>query len=318
MAECPYAPASPSGSPPSGSAALPPEDPLVALNDVFHDAYSERREALVSRMGPVIVQIDDVLILRHGELRLEGASRTRRYHEFKAIDHLPLGLFVLLLDAKGSLDARSRARLGALRGLITVVADGLPERGFTPEQLARQRRILEASKALVERVLADGQVPADALTAFARAQAPELLANAEDAARDQLETMHATVEAWKERLAPEDRERLRVVVAAAHMSTPGNLSLQYFSLALGEAWAGRFDQEDLGPGKRVLVSETGFDEAQALTLLATQTLDARVGRRFFGEEDRLTRDVLADASERILSEMFQTRPEPTSAEVKAQ
>ena len=94
------------------------------------------------------------------------------------------------------------------------------------------------------------------------------------------------------------------------MARPGNVAVQYFSITLGETWEGRFDQEDLQPGKRVLASETSFDEAAAFALLATHVLDASVGKRFFGEEIRLERDLLADAAERLLAQMFHKEPEP--------
>jgi hypothetical protein len=208
------------------------------------------------------------------------------------------------------LDEATRGRLTELRQIITTVAAGLDQRGFTPESLARQHRILDASLALVEQVLADNRVAPEALSAFTRAQVEDLMRNSEDAARDQLETMHATVEAWKKQMTPEERGRLRAVVAASHMSRPGNVALQYFSVTLGETWEGRFDQEDLQPGKRVLAAETAFDEAAAFELLATHALDASVGDRFFGDEIRLERDVLADAAERILAHMFHKEPEP--------
>jgi hypothetical protein len=111
-------------------------------------------------------------------------------------------------------------------------------------------------------------------------------------------------------MTPEERARLRAVVAVSHMSRPGNVALQYFSIALGENWEGRFDQEDLQPGKRVLAAETAFDEAAAFELVATHALDASVAVRFFGEETRMERDLLADAAERLLAQMFHQEPEP--------
>jgi len=290
--------------------ALEPSDPLCTLNAAFRDAYAARREAVLDSLSPVIAQIDDLLILRHRGQRLEGPARTRRYHELKAINHLPLALHLLLSGRRGALDEALRGQLTSLRPLITQAVASLDARGFTPESLARQRRLLEASLALLEQVLAADSVMPEALSAFTRAQVPDLLLNSEDAARDQLETMHATVEAWKQRMTPEERARLRAVVAASHMSRPGNIALQYFSVALGERWEGRFDQEDLQPGKRVLAAETAFDEAAAFELLATHALDASVAVRFFGEESRMQRDLLADAAERLLAKMFHREPEP--------
>jgi hypothetical protein len=306
MAECPFA----SSAPPAEAAALEPSDPLLALNEAFRGAYAARREAVLTHMGPVIAQIDDLLILRRDGQRFEGPARTRRYHELKALNHLPLALHVLLSGVRGALDESTRDRLVEFRRLITTAAAGLDRRGFTPDSLARQRRILDASLALLQQVLADNHVAPEALSAFTRAQVPDLVRNSEDAARDQLETMHATVEAWKQQMTPEERARLRAVVAVSHMSRPGNVALQYFSVTLGETWEGRFDQEDLQPGKRVLAAETAFDEAAAFQLLATHALDASVSDRFFGDEIRMERDLLADAAERLLAQMFHKEPEP--------
>ncbi|KFA91535.1 hypothetical protein [Archangium violaceum] len=297
-------------APPSTHAALEPSDPLSALNTAFRDAYAARRDAILAGMGPVIAQIDDLLILRRGGQRLVGPARTRRYHELKVVTHVPLALHVLLSGRRGEMDAATRDRLSGIQRLISVSLEGIERRGLSLEQSARQRRILEASAAILEQVFSGDGVSAEALSAYTRAQVPDILRNAEDAARDQIDTMHATIEAWKQRMTPEELARLRAVVAVSHTARPGNVAVQYFSVTLGENWEGRFDQEDLQPGKRVLASETSFDEAAAFSLLATHVLDASVGTRFFGEEIRLERDLLADAAERILARMFHKEPEP--------
>ncbi|OJT22643.1 hypothetical protein BO221_23060 [Archangium sp. Cb G35] len=297
-------------APPSAHAALESSDPLSALNMAFRDAYAARRDAILASMGPVIAQIDDLLILRRGGQRLVGPARTRRYHELKVVTHVPLALHVLLSGRRGELDAATRDRLSGIQRLISASLEGLERRGLSQEQSARQRRILEASAAILEQVLSGDGVSAEALSAYTRAQVPDILRNAEDAARDQIDTMHATIEAWKQQMTPEELARLRAVVAVSHTARPGNVAVQYFSVTLGENWEGRFDQEDLQPGKRVLASETSFDEAAAFSLLATHVLDASVGTRFFGEEIRLERDLLADAAERILARMFHKEPEP--------
>jgi hypothetical protein len=310
MAECPSDASSPPGAQAPSAAALEPTDPLCALNEAFHAAYDALREDVLASLGPIIAQIEDLLILRLRGQRFEGPARTRRYHELKAISHLPLALHVLLANRRGALDEGVRGRLTALRQLATRVAASLEARGFTPDALARQRRLVDASRAFIDQLLAQGSLAPGDLAAFTRARNADLLGNAEDAARDQLETMHATVEAWKQRMTPAEQAQLRAVVGVSHMSRPGNVALQYFSIALGENWEGRFDQEDLQPGKRVLAAESAIDEPSAFGLLATHALDARVASRFFGEKTRMERDLLADAAERILAEMFQKQPAP--------
>jgi hypothetical protein len=291
---------------------LPPDDPLDILNQAFREAYAARREAVLGRMGPIIAQIEDRLILRRGKERREAPAYTRRFHELKAVSHIPLAVYVILADTRVALDDAAWKRLAVIRERIVAVAADLDRRGFTPEQLARQRRILDGTLAFLDSVTAAGQAAPSALAAFARAQTPDLLGNAEDAARDQIETMHAVVEAWKQEMTPDELERLRAVVAVSHMARPGNVAVQYFSLTLGETWKGRFDQE----GKRVLASEVAFNEAAAFTLLGTHALDESAAGRFFGEETRLARDILADAAERILADMFHKAPAVPSSRRK--
>ncbi|NRD65231.1 hypothetical protein HRD49_26090 [Corallococcus exiguus] len=288
--------------------ALESADPLSVLNQAFRDAYAARREAVLSRMGPVIAQIDDVLILRKDGQRFEAPARTRRYHVSKAVTHVPLALHVLLAS-KDALDEETRTRLTTMRRLITASRMSLDGRGLPAEALARQHRLLDASLALVDAVLAANRVTQAELSAFIHARVPDLLKNAEDAAKDQIDTMHASVEAWKRQMTAEERGQLRAVVAASHMSRPGNVAAQYFSITLGDTWEGRFHEEDQQPGKRVLTSEATFDEPAAFALLATHVLDANTSRGIFGEETRMARDLLADAAERILAGMFQTSPQ---------
>jgi len=294
------------------AAALPPSDPLEALNQAFREAYAARREEVLAGMGPIIAQIDDRLVLRRGpggSTRLEGPARTRRYHELKVVTHVPLALHVLLAGRRGALDAATRGRLAAIRALAAAAGGDLDGRGFDPDQRARQRRILDASLALLDEIIATGSAAPGALSALIRGLADDIRRNIEDAARDQIETMHATVEGWKRQMTEDERAQLRAVVSVTHMSRPGNVAVQYFSVALGEAWGGRFAQEELHAGKRVLASEVTVDEEAAFALLATHELDAGVASRFFGEESRMERDLLADAAERILTGMFQRDPE---------
>ncbi len=61
----------------------------------------------------------------------------------------------------------------------------------------------------------------------------------------------------------------------------------------------------------MLTSEDVTDEESGFQLLATHALDRRSANAFFGAEGRLGRDILADATERQLAEMFKVRG-PTS------
>lgn len=285
-------------------------DPLAELDDLFHALYADRRAAIQDELGPSLIQIDDELILRLRGERMVGPARTRRYHDLKMLCHLPLAIYLAVDGRDAGLDSAARKQLEKLRKLAASTAERLAERDLDAAQQTRNHALIAASIACIDAVLADDPAPVATVTAYLRAQLPELGRNFRDAARDQLETMHATFSAWAARMTPDEWQALQVVVATSHAARTGNLASQYFTVALGDTWQGRFTQEDVDADHSVLNSELTTDEPTALQMLATRTLDDRVAAHFFSDPGRLGRDVLADATEKLLSEMFAARPRP--------
>ena len=72
-----------------------------------------------------------------------------------------------------------------------------------------------------------------------------------------------------------------------------NLAVQYFAWLLSEP----------GEGKRIVYSESVWDEQKALGLLATHQIDGDIGAAFFDDDRRMHRDLLADAAKDILKGM---------------
>ena len=113
------------------------------------------------------------------------------------------------------------------------------------------------------------------------------------------------MKAWLATMTPEERKRLRVAVASAHMSRVGALAMQYFSATMGEPYEGRYEEEEIKHSDfRLLFTESVFDPQEMLNVLGTHILDAEVGVYFFGDAQRMHRDVLADAAEHILRKKF--------------
>lgn len=285
-------------------------DPLADLDALFHAVYDERRAEIAAAQTSALAQIDDELILRLRGERLVGPARTRRYHDLKMLCHLPLAIQVAVDGRDDGLDAVARKRLMKLRKLTVATAADLAHRDLDDTQRARQHDLIDASLACIDALLADDPTPITTVTAYLRAQLPALHHNLADAARDQLTTMHATFSAWAARLTEEEWSELQVVVATSHAARTGNLASQYFAVALGDTWQGRFQQEDLDADRRVLNSELTTDEPAAFLLLATRTLDDRLAAHFFRDRGRMSRDVLADATEQLLKQMFTAKPEP--------
>ena len=192
--------------------------------------------------------------------------------------HASIGLHALFLE--GPADP---ARLEELRAAIQGVLAALPALPFSEEQRRRQRRILEASLLVTA---------PDQLLRYEREVAPLLLANARDAARAQVDLIHAAVARFREQLGPAFAQ-VHVLIISGHMPREGQVALAYFERLFGER-----------EGGRIVYAEEKWAEADAMALLATHLIDASVGQALFGEPLRMHRDLLADAAAQRIRELL--------------
>jgi hypothetical protein len=200
------------------------------------------------------------------------------------VSHVPLALYVLFAD--GPLTEERLTALRRYRDQAEAARATLEKRGFSAESLKRQQQIFTASLAFLDKALQRKEVSAEELTAFTREMAPLVLADAGESARLQVDALHAQTMAWRKQLSADEWKRLHVVVVGSAMPRQGNLAVQYFAKLLGEP----------GEGRRIIYAEALWDEAKALDLLGTHLLDTDVGAFFFKDDQRMHRDLLADAA----------------------
>ncbi len=300
-----------SSSTPASSAAsvdhscpLPAGDPLCSLNSFFREAYAERRAAMLAASGPLLVQYGDtIVLLRNGE-RLEGRATNERYHELKSVAHVPFAVYVLLLGIGGPIDTALLSKLITFETLVSKSLSTVNTRFPEGAVRERQQRILSRSLDLLHRAIDEKRLLSSDVDSFVREQHDDLLENIEDAARENVMTIHAQVTAWAALLTPEERARLRVVVGASHMARPGNLALQYFAAWLGEPSAGRTTDERVAEDARIIVAENIFDTDRSAVLIGTHLVDRAAAAAFFNDPLHLDRDLLADGAEEAIRALF--------------
>jgi hypothetical protein len=268
-------------------------DPLAALNDAFRQTYAGSRARLLAGTRPVILFDGDKLVLLRASGRAEAEVAPALYATLKSASHVPLAVYLLLAGADGELDEKALAGLRQYRELVLPARDDLKKRGLTPAQLERQQRLLDESRAFLDGVLERKKSRRDDVIGFARKVRPLILENVDDAARSQIDALHARVTAWKKEMPAEEWKRLRVVVQGSHMPRVGNLATQYFAWALG----GDVDE------RRLIYTEGIFDEERSLSVLGTSLQDSGIAEAFFGEPLRMHRDLLADAAAAYLKKL---------------
>jgi hypothetical protein len=282
----------------AGWAAEPATDPaLLELNAASRAAYAVGREALLLMEETIIVVESTDLVLIRGESEERVPFTPPLYHALKAVAHLPLGIYGTLVPiTSGALPFDDwRPRLTELRARAVAAAERLDGAGFDEVQLRRQRALIDAAVAFIDETFEEDRISGYKLRQFARDIAPLTLANAADAARVQVDGLHAAFERIRDGLHPRAVETLHVMVLGPKAPREGNLQYEYFVAALGGGAAAE---------RQVIYAESIFDKERALDLLETVLIDRRIGEDFYRDEARMARDLLADGAAVRLMEIF--------------
>lgn len=280
------------------TAAPAATDPLVTLNDTFRAAYRDLRGWRTSRLDPVIiVQFDDLHLIRAGKTTTTTFTPPI-YHQYKAIAHIPLALYVKLARyPERPFDKEMLAWLTAYMKQVQAAGASLDGRpGWTSEQLRLHKKIVADSLKFMETIGAAEQFHDSQLDAYTRAMAPLVLASADAAARAQLDGLHAAVNKIRAELGPH-WSHVDVVVLGPKQPRPGNVQYEYFVRAMGRG----------AVGKRLWYAEGIFDKDGGMNLLGTILNDRAASIAFFKDPVRLERDLLADAAQRHLNRLFPRR-----------
>jgi hypothetical protein len=274
-------------APPTPQVA-PAADPLMTLNESFRAAYRRTKEANLARSGPVILMEGDNIVLKRGGTRLEVPYTPAVYHVLKSVAHVPLMLDVLLAPHadEATLTDAALAELRDYRKLMEQAEPSLVAQGLEPEQLERQKKIFADCRAFLDSVVRARRCSPEERVAFARRMTPAVMKNVGEAARAELDALHAQVRAWRSEMTPEEWNGLKVVILGSALPRKQNLTVQYFARLLGEA----------GEGPRIVYAESVRDEAKALDLMATRAVDTTIGDDFFNDPTRMHRDLLSDAA----------------------
>lgn len=275
----------------SSSPEAAPVDPLAELDLAFRAAYAQHRATVLAAAGPVILVSGDDLVLLNEGRRTQVRFSPAIYHTLKSYSHVPLALHVMLVvRTDQALDERAVEQLRNFHRLLVAARQQIGELGLSDEERRAQQSLCDESLALLDGVLAERRIAAPRLEEFTRHIGPALLANSARAARVQLDALDRHVQSWRKELCLEAWSRLRVIVEGSHTVRQGNLAVQYFDRLLA---AKESDH-------RIVFTEGIYEEPRALQVLGTVMVDTRIGESFFGDPQRMHRDLLADAAAEYL------------------
>ncbi len=256
------------------------DDSLRHVNDAFHDAYVTA-EKTAEADAPVFVLFADVLVVHRAGKSTELQVTPARFHALKCAVHAPVAAYALLHDAcDRPLPTASIEKLGALRERSARAID--EEDPAAP--------LLHMTIDLIDRA-SRSPLPRAELEAFAKRAGEIIMPLMDRSAEMQLGCLHDRVDEAFAMLTPEERDLVQVVVAGHHQARDRSLGMQYFEKRLGKT-------DDRG--SRVIYAEGATSVDAALGVVGKQRIDRDLARAFFGDANRMERDLLGDAAARLL------------------
>ncbi len=274
---------------------------LRGLNTCTLELYREAHAAVVEQTDTLVVVRDSgASLFLDGQLVETKRILHGSYFDLRYASHVPLAIYVTLSHLpEGRIDPELTRRLTVYAAKIRDAKPTIDAVAFTPEQKARQHRLLDASLAFLDKVVQAAQLESEALLTYSRSVAVDLERNIRDAGRGQVDGLHAAILDWrKNRLTDAQWCDMRFVVRVRQQARYGYGGVQYLAGLMRDSGDGR---GYLGESEHVIVREVSSDDVDPpwdpdFDLLATIDLDAQASEAIFGDRDRLTVDVAADGA----------------------
>ena len=280
----------------AGGAAPASNDAVLAtLNQTSLDAYRSGRQQYITDPGPLIIAGSDLTFLVNGQEWHAGYTPPI-YTVLKSLSHPYLGTIVLLVPFAGDPAMHRdlwRPRLQALRDGVAGVLPRLGQLGLDRDSVIRNRYILQHLLGFMDATLAKGTYTSADLTALGRAIGPLLLANANVAAKAQIDLMKREVDSWRAKVGPDAWLKVMVVVEGPAQPRTDNLQYSFFRYELGAQ-----------APTHLFYAENVFDQAGALKFIGTIQADRSLSVITFDDPLRMQRDLLGDAADSYLAQVF--------------
>lgn len=275
-----------------GGVKIKMQPQLQEVNDKFRQIYGETRTRTIKKSQPIIVAVNDFLILNDGPRKETTQVISDKYTLLKSVDHIVLASFVVLvLDTDQILSEVKLQQVRELESLSKKALASLDNCGLKGELLDRQKQLINMALTMLSTTSKEKRISSEALTSFCRSSEKLVMQNVDDGIADQLMAINTQVKQWRKELGPEKWDQLNVVVVSGHMPRERNSTMQYFSKLLKQK----------REGARLFYCEGLSEEADGLNLVGTHILDKKIAVAFFKDEWRMHRDLLSDGAAKYLS-----------------
>lgn len=285
--------------------------PLEELTKIFRATYaSERARFQQSQTTVILFRFSGATLFRNGKIVETARVIPSEYHNLRYAAHVQFMLFLKLNPLCGSpIDAATRTELQQWTVTIKNAEKALDDTGLNPEQVRRQKRMLEDATRLLQSTLDAGKIEANQLLRYARAASSDIEKSMREAGAAQVAEMHRQLLKWRQQIPDSEWNRVCFIVHGPQQPRGGHAATLYLSALLKDAGDAR---GYVGESTRLVyredtsLSTTGnpVDPWEAdLQLLAAIGMDAIASEALFSDPDRLAVDIASDGARQKIREL---------------
>lgn len=268
----------------------------------FRESYAAARGAVDEGLSPlIVVRFNDVYLIRDREVVEHGIGVPAKYMALRVVAHVPLAIYLRLEHEFGSpLGSDAVAELAEIRAACDDAASSLAGQGFTAEEAAWQRAVIDATREFLDPLEAGAVVSESQFDAYQSRIHDPMMAMSDRAGELQVEALHNLMLAWRPLFSDEEWATVRVMVIGPRQPRNGCPPTRYFAALFGGS------PNTLYPGESSRVfyvesvnidgSDTSFVNERKL--VATMILDGDASSVFFEDPHRMSSDVMSDGAAR--------------------
>ena len=270
-------------------------DFLQDFNQEFRNKYAQARMTKISRTEPLIICNGDNVTIIHRGKRFEEQVIPKLYHDLKSISHIPLTIYLKLMFTQGNLSKELSNELKEYSQSIRSIRQSIR---FSMDIEENQYDIIDLSLSFLRNILQSNYIDQNQLKEFCQQMQTYLTININLAARAQLDMLYDKIEPWyHKRFNGTERQLMKIIIIGPKTVRHGHIEKVFFFTLLGEHFE----------GKHITYVENVEDEDKALEVLGTWYLDEDASTNFFGDPQRLHRDLLSDAAKMYVEELFRKK-----------
>lgn len=269
-------------------------DAVGLLNENWKKSNRDVRVEIEERMGaPILFIGHENYILREGQRLPLVFTSLPEYDVLKTFAHVAPNVFLRLSMARdGKIDDKTRSELKETRRLLREAKESLANNtfGLDGERVAWQHEIADLNAGFLDRIISSQRFSQNELNEFTSAAHVLNMRSTKFLTEKIVKTFLSDFGKIVDGFSEQERKSFIAVISGGRQHRRQDLRVQTLAKIMGVQ----------GEGERIVFIENTKSHEETLDLFRAHLSDAMIGRQFFADSMRMSRELMGDFAQEAL------------------